>query len=286
VSVATTAGTTTDPAVIRAAAELAEESEAASGAEIRPLLLTAELRAASTLLADVWGVDPTTPQLGPEILIALAHSGNYVCGAFRDGRMVAASVGFFHTPAASALHSHITGVLPGSAASGVGYALKLHQRAWCLARDVATITWTYDPLVARNAYFNLRKLGGTASEYLTDHYGAMSDGVNRGQASDRMLLRWDLRGPVTGRHPSAMPDVAVLRRAADRPVVSLDVSSGIDSVRLEVPSDIEALRRHDADLAGEWREALRAVVTTLLSDGWRLVDFDRSGYYVAERTTP
>ena len=54
------------------------------------------------------------------------------------------------------------------------------------------MTWTFDPLVARNAYFNIEKLGARPTHYMIDYYGQMSDGINAGQASDRVLLTWDL----------------------------------------------------------------------------------------------
>jgi predicted GNAT superfamily acetyltransferase len=228
-------------------------------------------------------LDVTKPQLDPGILIALAHADNYVSGAFQDGQLVAASVGFFYKPAAKALHSHITGVLPESAVAGIGYALKLHQRAWSLARGIATITWTYDPLVARNAYFNLRKLGGTSTEYLPDHYGEMSDGLNLGQPSDRMLVSWHLQQRQGKGGPVSVPAFAALGRGVGRPEVNLDVPAELNRVRLEVPDDIESLRSQNPQLAGEWRAALRATAMALLTNGWQLVDFDRSGYYVAER---
>ena len=97
-----------------------------------------------------------------ELLRAFTKAGNYVGGAFDGGRLVGACVGFFHAPAEDALHSHIAGVAPGLTGRNVGFALKLHQRAWALLRGVSEIAWTFDPLVSRNAYFNLVKLGAPA----------------------------------------------------------------------------------------------------------------------------
>ena len=74
----------------------------------------------------------------------------------------------------------------------MGFALKLHQRAWALSRDVTTITWTFDPLVCRNAYFNVAKLAATPAEYLPDFYGEMDDVINGSDDSDRLLVHWPL----------------------------------------------------------------------------------------------
>ena len=93
------------------------------------------------------------------------------------------------------MHSHITGVLPDHQSHGLGRVLKQHQREWALARDVGHITWTFDPLVARNAHFNLRVLGTRVTEYLVNHYGPMDDGVNRGDETDRIMVSWALAAP-------------------------------------------------------------------------------------------
>ncbi len=57
------------------------------------------------------------------------------------------------------MHSHMLAALPGPAARGVGYALKLAQRAQALDQGIHLVRWTFDPLVARNAWLNLGKLG-------------------------------------------------------------------------------------------------------------------------------
>jgi predicted GNAT superfamily acetyltransferase len=271
---------------IDAATALARDSAKLAGIVVRELSRPDELDAASSLLAQIWGTDDSRPHIDPGFLVALAFSGNYVTGAFVDDTLVATSVGFFHPPLSNALHSHITGVLRAHMGRGVGQALKLHQRAWCLERGVTTMTWTYDPLVARNAYFNLRKLGGHAAEYLPDFYGAMSDKLNQGQPSDRMLLVWPLAGLDFGPRPTTdVPEFAALLRTADGPQLTVDVPDDIRAVRLEIPNDIESLRESDPDAATDWRTALRIAATGLLNDGWQITDFDRRGYYRAERTT-
>ena len=84
---------------------------------------------------------------------------------------------------------------PGLTGRHVGFALKLHQRAWALLRGVSEIAWTFDPLVSRNAYFNLVKLGAQPAEYLPNFYGTMLDTINGDDDSDRLLVRWRLRSP-------------------------------------------------------------------------------------------
>ena len=162
------------------------------------------------LLDEVWGDRGGMP---PNLLRALAHSGNYAVGLYDTSgdavRMVGVSVAFFAAPAARSMHSHITGILAPYRSQGLGRLLKQHQRAWAFARDVGHITWTFDPLVARNAHVNLRVLGARVTEYLVDQYGPMDDLVNRGDESDRLMVSWALAAPASV--PASAQESAPLR---------------------------------------------------------------------------
>ncbi|GAA2977732.1 putative GNAT superfamily acetyltransferase [Microbacterium terrae] len=225
---------------------------------IRPLDTVEEVHRASDVLAEVWGGD--RGGMPPNLLRALAHSGNYAVGLYAGERMVGASVAFFAVPAARSMHSHITGVLPGLQSRGLGRVLKQHQREWALARDVGQITWTFDPLVARNAHFNLRVLGTRVTEYLVDHYGPMDDGVNRGDETDRIMVTWALAAP-----PVATP--------ADALVVAT----------VAVPHDIEALRRDAPAEAAQWRRRVRDEILAHQAAGLRIGGFDDERGYLLVR---
>jgi hypothetical protein len=80
--------------------------------EIRPLETIAQIHEAADVLRDVWAGDRDA--MPPNLMRALAHSGNYVVGMYDSGRMIGASIAFFAPPSARSMHSHITGVLPGS----------------------------------------------------------------------------------------------------------------------------------------------------------------------------
>ncbi len=187
-------------------------------------------------------------------------------------------------------HSHIVGVLPGRVGRGAGRAIKLVQRAWCLERGIDTMTWTYDPLIARNAYFNLQRLGASAVEYLPDFYGKMTDTINAGQHSDRILTRWDLTAtpPTPG---AAGPDIAealpVVAEVDGAPTTFEPPADANRPVSVALPADIEALRRTDNDLAIRWRLETRRALGELLRDDWVVTGFVRPGAsgpaYVLER---
>ena len=138
--------------------QAADAAALAAGVTVREVADLVELEDVVRLYSAIWGRD-ANPPMTVELLRAFTKAGNYVGGAFEDGRLVGACVGFFHAPAEDALHSHIAGVAPSLNGRHVGFALKLHQRAWALLRGVSEIAWTFDPLVSRNAYFNLVKLG-------------------------------------------------------------------------------------------------------------------------------
>jgi len=235
--------------------------------DIRELGKMPELRRLGDLFSTIWGVrDP----IDASTLRALSHSGNYVAAAYSNDRMVGGLIGWLggHPPHDLHLHSHILGVLPGSEAQGVGYALKQHQRTWCMARKVMSIQWTFDPLVRRNAYFNLVKLGADAVEYLVEFYGPMDDGINAGDESDRLLVRWQLDSPNS------------IAAAAGQPV---EVRPETGALLVQVPEDIVVMRRDDPEVARRWRHEVREALGGPMTRGYRVTGFTRAHEYVLSR---
>jgi len=196
---------------------------------------------------------------GPERVIdagtlrALQHSGNYVVGLFDDAdgeeRMVGASIAFFGEPGRRTMHSHITALLPEYRGRGWGRELKEHQRQWAFSREVGRITWTFDPLVARNAHFFLTVLGARVLGYSVNVYGIFGGG-DAGDQSDRLDVEWTLA------------DIA-------KPPASDAVVATV-----AIPSDVETMRLTDPDAAHEWRLRLRGEMEERLGSGLRIAGFD------------
>lgn len=253
--------------------------------EIRLLHGMAEMADAARLFVDVWRPPDGRLQVGPELLQAWAHSGCYVAGVFDDGAMIGASAGFFGGPEHGvSYHSHITGLLPATHGRGLGAAVKEHQYAWALERGVTEIVWTFDPLLARNASFNLTRLGADAVEYLPDFYGDMTDGVNAGQGSDRLYVRWEV---VPGGPASRTPDTeGAVPALVVGPDEEPEVRPAGHAARtlVGVPRDVEAMRAARPELARSWRAAVREVLGGLMADGARVAGFTRAGEYVVERS--
>ncbi|GLY47253.1 GNAT family N-acetyltransferase [Lentzea sp. NBRC 102530] len=246
---------------------------------VRQLTEHADLLATQRLFESIWQGD--TPPVTAELLRAMTKAGSYVAGAFDGDVLVGACAGFCSPPAARSLHSHIAGVSAAARGRAVGLALKLDQRQWALDRGITEISWTFDPLVRRNAHFNLTKLAAEATEYLPDFYGDMHDGINAGVESDRLLVTWRITEPVVPRAVAVEGSVA-LGIEDDRPV--RETPSGT-TVLVAVPPDVETLRTTNPAAAHEWRHAVREVLGGLLAEGARVTGFNRSGWYVVERST-
>jgi predicted GNAT superfamily acetyltransferase len=278
------------------ASAVAHAAAAGAGVEVRELSDLDDLAAVVRLLADIWG-RAANPPVTLELLRAFTKAGNYVAGAVADGRLVGACVGFFHAPGDDALHSHIAGVAAAMTGRRVGFALKTHQRSWALLRGVSEIAWTYDPLVSRNAHFNLTKLGARPVEYLPNFYGPMPDAINADDDTDRLLVRWRLLDPAVTAACAGAPVVALdpaLDSALDPGAATTAVGVGPDGSPLlgpldgavssvAVPRDIGLLRATDPALARRWRVGVRDALTALLADGGRITAFDPAGAYLVRR---
>ncbi|MFY9587832.1 MAG: GNAT family N-acetyltransferase [Actinomycetota bacterium] len=282
--------------------DVVAQAEAAAASAARAAELTvgeigdmAILERTTTLLDGIWGSSPDSPLISASTLKALAHAGNYLAAAYRDDGIVGALIGFLGLhDGALALHSHILGVSPAVQGRNIGYALKLHQRAWSLAHGIRTVTWTFDPLVRRNAYFNLTKLGAQITAYYENFYGDMPDGINVGDESDRVLVEWPLAAPsvvdVSENH-GVEPDVEFLRKQGatvalsagedGAPVAESAVNGPI--VLVQVPTDIVALREKDLALALDWRRAARGALGGALNAGYVAEGMTRTGWYVLSK---
>lgn len=215
-----------------------------------------------------------------DLVLAVVHVGGYAAIAKQDGAVVGASFGFLGEFAAHrVLHSHVT----ASSVSGVGYELKQHQFNWAKEREIAGITWTFDPLVRRNCVFNFQKLGAMAIEYQPDFYGKMTDAINAGDDSDRLFTYWPVQDQVFD--ASIKTSAIALKNDEGKPkAMSADLTKAF---WVELPEDIESLRKSDIDLARQWRKAFRDVLQPALDDGWFIasVNEDRTAILVEPGTS-
>ena len=231
---------------------------------------------------DIWGAAERNV-VPRELLLTMQQNGGLVHGAFLgSGELIGFCFGFAGMRQGRLrLCSHQLGVETSYRGSGIGIELKEAQARDARALGYDLISWTFDPLEARNAYINLHRLGCIARVYDRDHYGVMEDELNRGLPSDRFEAEWWLNGcPAAQR--SDLPAVLLSVGKDDRPVRNSEAIPKAAAV-VEVPLDFQAIKRRSLDLALSWRMESRAALETALDAGLVAVDFRRSGAYVMER---
>jgi predicted GNAT superfamily acetyltransferase len=216
----------------------------------------------STIFDEVWSV---RAMVSPEIMVAALHNGAYGSIAWRDGAPVGAAFALVGLPLAGQsapnLHSHAAGVVATAANGGIGYAIKLHQFSWARQHGFGTVTWTFDPLVRRNAWFNIIKLGTQVLGYHQNFYGQLDDGINAGEQSDRLLVRWDIAERVA-------------------PPASNFVVAAASDMLIATPADIELLRKTDTAQAANWRQQQRVAFEAAEKNGMIVVGLNEDYCYV------
>ncbi len=245
----------------------------------------------------VWGQNPD--YLVPRhMLVSISQNGGLVLCAYLDDEPVGCLISFLGAdvedesrPAMAnlKLFSKRLAVLPAYREQGIGYRLKIAQRDFAMKRGIRLVTWTFDPLMSRNAHFNVRKLGVVVDRYIVDHYGTESGFLAAGGSSDRFHAEWWLtssrveerlngsRGPLTLEqyleggvrilNPTALSQQALPKPSEDfiQPPTALGL--------LEIPPNFDRIIRADAGLTRAWREHARLVFTAVLDAGYIITDF-------------
>jgi len=209
-----------------------------------------------------WAMDSGT-EITPNLLQAMVHSGAYLSGAFVDGNCVGAAFAFPATAGGLHLHSHMTAVLDKFRDKGIGYALKVDQYKWAKQNNYKEITWTFDPLVARNAKLNILKLGVDISAYYPNFYGDMPDELNAGDESDRVMASLKVVGDTpTSRSVISAPDKS--------------------AILISIPDDIVAIRGKDLTENLRWRRSVRDEFVGVLARGGKVIGLSANNEYVVQ----
>lgn len=252
------------------------------------LITPAELAECEQIQRVVWGFSDF--EMLPAIhMRAITIGGGLVAGARLDGRLVGFALGFpAHRPDVSdavGFHSDMAAVLPELRSRGVGRSLKRFQRRWCLERGFGWMQWTYDPLRAANARFNLEYLGARSREYLENAYGPVENALNAGLPSDRLVAHWDLgSGEVeslaqgdTRPEPRGSPTLA-LRRLPDGTAGEVQHGLQAESIRIETPGKLSEMQVDRPAEVERWRLALRGALVHYLERGYEVSRFVDGGY--------
>ena len=251
--------------------------------EIRDLKSTEDLKAVEDLQRIVWGA-ADIDILSPLSLRASVEAGHLLFGAFDGGRMVGFMYGFLgYLNGQFELHSDMTGIIPAYRDRGLGYQLKLRQRDWALARGIKLVTWTFDPLRSRNAYFNFHKLGAVSRSYRVNFYGEDSTSFLHRNSTDRLWVLWELESErvvnrLSGEKPGPIEAPAIVAAGPDREPVTRP--SGAPGVVIEIPLDPDGI---EIGLARRWRHATRDAFLEKLAAGYVVTDA-KAGRYLLTRT--
>ena len=155
-----------------------------------PLREHAEFDRCVEIQDTVWSYEPSARMSQKTFLLA-TQIGGQVLGAFDGDTMVGYAMSLPGVRNGHAyLHSHHLAVLPEWRNAGVGRRLKLAQRDDALARGIALIEWTFDPLEIRNAHLNIARLGAIARRYRRNFYGPSTSPLHGGLPTDRLVAEW------------------------------------------------------------------------------------------------
>jgi predicted GNAT superfamily acetyltransferase len=241
------------------------EPEQMGRIEIRVAHTPADSALIAELFDKVWDVKS---MVSPEIMTASLHNGGYGSVIYIDSKPVGAAFALVGRALPGLigpnLHSHATGVLPEFVGKGIGEMIKRHQWDWAKENGFDSITWTFDPLVRRNAHFNLVKLGARVLGYHQNFYGELDDGINAGEQSDRVLVRWDVAG-------------------VDAPFGNSFVEPSKTAVVIETPVDIEQLRKTDRVQSDGWRARQRAAFESAQLAGLQVIGLTQEFSYVLDK---
>ncbi|WP_298814891.1 hypothetical protein [Chloroflexus sp.] len=252
---------------------------------IRPVATYAEYQACYQLQQLVWGAEFAVPV---NLLVTAQRNGGLVLGAFDGDELVGFVFGFLARTSDGRLKhaSHMAAVRPDLRDARIGERLKRAQREFALAQDLELMTWTYDPLLARNAHLNLRKLGAICRTYMRNVYGPEPELRDGKLPTDRFQVEWWLvQSPVARPPADQVTEAPLINPALDVP----PVIPAEPVARLRIPLDFEAMQQQDPATAKEWRYHFRACAEAAFAAGYVAVDFARVdrfyGYYTLVRHT-
>jgi predicted GNAT superfamily acetyltransferase len=256
---------------------------------VRPMESNEEYRAAQEIMGQTWGSHDDDVVALPT-LIATAHAGGLICGAFEGTRLTGFSYAFVgRMDGEHLLYSQMTAVSPSDRGRGIGLKIKWYQRTWAVEKGYDRIRWTFDPLMEPNARFNLRYLGATGIRYKVDFYGRSSSPLHGSLPTDRFIADWELKAPRTIALANG-EDASVLEEADENlPVIyTLETHPSGHVVPAAVtvpdpdsepyavapiPSRFLEMQKEEPGAAEAWRLGTREAFQQALTARYRFVDF-------------
>lgn len=258
--------------------------------DVRPIRSNEECHACVELQRHVWGFEQ--PEIVPSTLLhAVSYVGGLVAGAFDSSdRLLGFVFGITGIRDGALAHwSHMLGVHTSARNLGIGRRLKEFQRSVLASQGVNRVLWSFDPLMAKNAYFNINRLGASVVEYVPDMYGTTASPLHLGLATDRLIARLDSPPPARPANPPTsyvgIPILTPISRVGDL-VLSLNDRPPA-TLLIEIPVDVLDVLATSRKTAEVWRLAVRDHFRWALQRGYSVTGVVRDGtaraFYVLSR---
>ena len=249
---------------------------------------------------EVWKFgDPGDYASVPLMLVQNRYGGSVLVAEGPDGRVLSFAYALLCRDQENGdfWWSHMTAVSPELRGKEVGFELKLAQREEALRQGISRIQWTFDPLQAANAHFNIRKLGAVALDYEENLYGVSSSALHHGLPTDRLRVRWDLSSErvvdrVRGAGSLILRDfdgIVRILESGDGSPGEPDLERSEDPLLLGIPAGYPAGGKGDSVAVHDWQQKLRKTFGHYFGQGYIVTDFilmdppDRRAFYVLER---
>ncbi|MCS7125965.1 MAG: hypothetical protein NZ929_03545 [Aigarchaeota archaeon] len=249
----------------------------------------------------VWGRGEVIPY---HVLIAFQNMGGIVLVAYDESnRPVGLLCGYnSYKDGKVFYYMHLCGVLPEYSGSELTVKMKIKMREHLLREGIEHAVWLIDPLNVMEAYVSIHKLRGLGESYQRNFYGLMRDPYNRGLESDRLLIKWNLKSKEVEEKISCSADeedtnlrldeldksIIILRDGSFPRILDYKLNLNSEKFYLEIPMDLESIKKRDLSVAIEWREVTRRIFENYMSKGYLITDVIRDlrnsrYYYVFEK---
>ena len=255
--------------------------------EFRQLVHPSDFCEVEDIQRDAWGMSDI--EIVPKReMFATCKSGGVAIGCFTTKSMIGYCWGWVGKTNKHDvfLYSHHNAVRKTFQNQGIGYLLKLQQREWGIQNNFKMINWTFDPLQSKNCYLNFHKLGATCDTYHSNYWGPMHDAENIGMDTDRFYCNWILKSERVKQkldqkvehfdeeilNPSNYTIKTDIRE--DNLIINrINLNLISPTLIVEIPSNINFMKKHNLDLVVEWREKTRKVFQTYFKKGYAVTDF-------------
>jgi predicted GNAT superfamily acetyltransferase len=254
-----------------------------SDVRIRPVETVPEYRACQELQRRAWGIVEDGYVVPVATMISVQHAGGLVLGAFVPGedgeRLAGFAFGYLgRVRGRWALYSQLAAVDDTLRDLGIGGKLKHAQRAWAKQQGLSLVAWTFDPMQAGNANFNLHRLGAFCRTYYRDYFGERTDALNAGQDSDRLLAEWPVEDARSNwLHPDEPPKKYLFGIPSPiRNTLRNSLRAG-KPLRLEVPADFARMKERDRGAASLWQHEVSSAFRLAFNHSYVAMDVEREG---------